>query len=353
MRIGIDGFSLARNDSGIEVYTRELVNGMLRFNDVELYTYTDTNVSSEDNLAVKNAGLKAPSTFQKLQWQLFGVTELISPDIDVYHCPHFILPKAKITCRKVVTVHDLAFLKYPQFFDWKTRLYYKLFLRKSLENADAIICISKSCQDDVLKYFPSQADKTKLIHNGFKDFSKIPPSQGILNRLGIAKEFLLVIGTLNPRKNIGGAIRAFEQISPTHDVDLVVVGDLSQTHLHKSNRNKRIHFTGYITDQELSALYRTASLLLFPSYYEGFGFPILEAMSVGLPVVTSNISSMPEISGYPPEYLCDPGSVTSISALIVRMLRERSVLLSHGDAVIRNFSWEKMVKLTHEAYAGV
>jgi glycosyltransferase involved in cell wall biosynthesis len=353
MRIGIDGFSLARNDSGIEVYTRELVNGMLRLNDVELYTYTDTNVSSGKNLTVKNSGLKTPSALQKLTWQLSGVTQLISDDIDVYHCPHFILPKMKIKCRKVVTVHDLAFLRYPQFFDWKTRLYYKLFLRKSLEIADAIICISKSCQDDVLEYYPALAQKTEIIHNGFKDFSKIPPSEGILRRLGITKKFLLLIGTLNPRKNIDGAIRAFGQISEAHDLDLVVIGDLSQTRLHRSNTNSRIHFTGYITEQELSAFYRKASLLLFPSYYEGFGFPILEAMSVGLPVVTSNVSSMPEISGYPVDYLCDPDSVDSIATLIERMLRERDTLSLHGDAVIRKFSWEKMVQLTHDVYAGV
>lgn len=353
MRIGIDGFSLARNDSGIEVYTRELVKGMLQFNEVELYTYTDTKTLSENRLAVKSSGITSASAFQKLAWQLTGVTELISPDTEVYHCPHFILPRAKMRCKKVVTVHDLAFLKYPRFFDWKTRLYYKMFLRNSLDTADAIICISKSCQEDVDSYFPSFAHKTRLVHNGFRDFSKIPPSREFLKQLGVHNKFLLLIGTLNPRKNIDGAIRAYEKVAAVYDLDLVIVGDLSHTHLHQSNKNKRIYFTGYITDQELSALYRHASLLLFPSYYEGFGFPILEAMSVGLPVVTSNISSMPEISGYPVDYLCDPANVGSIVTVIERMLRERDALSVHAGSVIQKFSWDKMVRLTHDVYAGV
>jgi glycosyltransferase involved in cell wall biosynthesis len=353
MRIGIDGFSLTRNDSGIEVYTRELVNGLLRSDEVEVYGYSDVNISVHDHLTVTNSRLVRPSTLRKLQWQLFDVAKFVSLDVDVYHCPHFILPLAKIRSRKIVTVHDLAFLKHPQFFDWKTKLYYKLFLKNSLSVADAIICISKSCQDDLHAYFPDVAAKSVLIHNGFKDFSRIPPSTSILKRLDISNRFLLLIGTLNPRKNIEGAIRAFDKISATHDLDLVVVGDLRQTQLHRANLNNRIHFTGYISDLELSALYRNASLLLFPSYYEGFGFPILEAMSVGLPVVTSNVSSMPEVSGYPSDYLCDPTNDDSIATLIERMLRERDSLSSHGEKMIKNFSWNKMVQLTRQIYATV
>lgn len=354
MRVGIDGFSLSRNDSGIEVYTRELIKGLTVQHQLEVYTFADINIPvNYDNPKIVNAGWNNPGTLKKLRWELFELGNYISPLVDLFHCPHFILP---VNCKsklKVVTVHDLAFLRCPEFFDWKTKLYYRLFLKQSLAAADSIICISSSCANDVRHYFPEYSKKIQIIHNGFKDYSRILPDNSILNRLSISAPYVLMIGTLNPRKNLVNAIKAFERASSTgRDLELIIVGTLQRESLPVAASNPRIKFTGYLAEAELAALYKSAKVLLFPSFYEGFGFPVLEAMSMGLPVVTSNTSSLPEVSGYQKDLLCNPNSIDSIENLLKHFLSDsmQDSLKSHGYANVERFSWNKMVKETSQLY---
>jgi glycosyltransferase involved in cell wall biosynthesis len=352
--VGIDGFSLARKDSGIEVYTRELVNGLLEENcKIELYNYTNFEFRQHRNLTKKISGYDPGiSTLKKLKWELNDINELISADIQLFHCPHFILPFKNKAAKKVVTVHDLAFLRHPEFFDWKTKLYYRLFLKRSLSEADAIICISQSCLDDLLYYFPFVRNKVFKVHHGFKNFSAIEQDSSILKALDVKSPYILMIGTLNPRKNLQNAIAAFEKSSAKKDLELVIIGNLNEYSTLIAKQNPKIKFTGFISDEKLSALYKHASALLYPSYYEGFGFPVLEAMSAGLPVVTASNSSLPEISGYESVFLCNPASVNDISEKIDVMLTDanRPALVKHGFENVKRFSWHKMITDTLKVY---
>ncbi len=354
MKIGIDGFSLIRKDSGIEVYARELVLGVARGAPVELYAPTRITFDGLDNvdINVRSSNLESPGTLRKLKWELIDVSGLISPEVSIYHTPHFILPYRLPNLRKVVTVHDLAFMRHPEFFDWKTRAYYHLFLRRSLALADAIICISKSCMEDLKRYFPSVSHKSHLVYNGFRDFSRVPADDSIFEILNLNSPYLLTIGTLNARKNLEGSIKAYKRVAEKRDIDLVIVGAMPKHDLPVPVNDRRIHVTGFISDAHLAALYRNAELFLFPSFYEGFGFPILEAMSCGLPVVTSDVSSMPEVSGYPSELLCDPSDVNSIFNLIESILLEtsRAKFREHAKLVTARFSWNKMVEETIGVY---
>lgn len=351
--IGIDGFSLNRNDSGIEVYTRELINGLSNSGDrVEVYSYTDIALEGHDNLISKSSGLpKDLPVVRKLKWELFDIKALISEEIDLYHCPHFILPY-NVVQPKVVTIHDLAFLRHPEFFDWKTRLYYNLFLRRSLKSANAIICISESCLQDLIFFFPLTRYKAFKVYHGFRNFGTIEADADIFKEMNIQSRFVLMIGTLNPRKNLANGIKAFEKIAREKDLELIVVGDLRSKDLPVQRTDSRVKFTGFITDEKLAALYRQATVLLFPSFYEGFGFPILEAASCGLPVVTSANSCLPEISGYPKEFLCEASDPDDIARKMLFALDEinRPALVSHGYENLKRFSWEKMVHETAQVY---
>jgi glycosyltransferase involved in cell wall biosynthesis len=352
IKVGIDAFSLNRRDSGIEVYTRELINGILTSYCVELYSYADIDFPRSQNLTLHSSRLAEPGSLKKLKWELLDISSLISPDTMIYHSPHFILPYNNPARRKVVTVHDLAFLRHPEYFDWKTRFYYRLFLKKSLQEADAIICISESCRNDVMEFFPETKEKTHLVYNGFKNYGQIKPDTGILKKLNLQSPYILMIGTLNDRKNLQGAVQAFQSFAKNRDLELVIVGSFPKEKLPVQTDDKRIRLTGFVSDAALSSLYQNAEVLLFPSFYEGFGFPILEAMSVGLPVLTSNVSSMPEISGYPGELLCDPRDVKSIEKLLHYFLssENRDFLRRHGSANTAKFSWPKMVAETSAVY---
>jgi glycosyltransferase involved in cell wall biosynthesis len=352
MKIGIDAFSLNRNDSGIEVYTRELISGLIPGLKVEAYTYSEIHLPHNPNLTIRSSGLRNPGTLRKLKWEISDVSKLVSQDTNVFHSPHFILPYGIPAIGKVVTVHDLAFLRHPEFFDWKTRLYYRLFLDRSLTEADAIICISKSCMNDVAHYFPKTRSKLHLVYHGYKDFGAITQDNEIFDRISMRSPFVLMIGTLNRRKNLAAAVRAFQSCVKTRNMELVIVGSIPKEKFDVNLNDPRIKLTGFISDQELSALYHHAEVLLFPSYYEGFGFPILEAMSAGLPVLTSNTSSIPEVSGYPPDLLCDPGDVDSIEKLLQYFLSDqnKAYLKNHGNFIKDNFSWAKMVAETSAIY---
>jgi glycosyltransferase involved in cell wall biosynthesis len=355
--LGIDGFSLSRKDSGIEVYTRELVKGVLSQQcKVELYNYRNFDFPNHKNLTKKNSGYAIePPQISKLYWELSGINKLISNEVEIFHSPHFILPFNDSIPKRVVTVHDLAFIKCPHFFDWKTKLYYRLFLKRSLQVASAIICISQSCMEDVLEHFPFTAKKLFKVYNGFKDFSLIGKDESILSDLALRSPFVLMIGTLNSRKNLVNGIAAFEKVSAKKDLELVITGNLNQYALGIARQNPKIKFTGYIDDAKLSALYKNASVLLYPSHYEGFGLPVLEAMSVGLPVVTSNNSSLPEISGYAPELLCNSLSINDIAQKLNIVLTDvnRNDIAAHGFGNIKKFSWQKMVSDTLEVYGQI
>ena len=352
MKIGIDGFSLARNDSGIEIVTKELIHGLSQNNSVEVYCYKSISLPPNSRATLKHSGYSNPGSLKKLKWELFDIARLVSPDIQIFHSPHFTLPISGISkARKIITLLDLAFLRCPEFFDFKTRMFFHLTLHKSLKSADQIICISDSAFQDTLHYFPFTKGKIHRVYLGYKDYSLIRPDNTILKDLNISSRFLLMIGTINPRKNIERAIEAFKIVSRGLDIELVIVGTLKKEYNFQTT-DPRIKFTNFISDEKLAALYQNAELLLFPSFYEGFGFPILEAMSVGLPVVTSNTSSMPEVSGYPKELLCDPADIRSISSLIHKFLTNniKFSFKEHARVNVKRFSWKKMISETLDVY---
>lgn len=273
-------------------------------------------------------------------------------EVQVFHAPSFVAPKMRTTIPTVVTVHDLAFLVHPEFFDRRTLVYLNMFFPPSIREAERIICVSQNTADDLIRFFPSVRDRVRVIYNGYKDFSGIVINYQALEKFGVTPErYILCVGAFNARKNITAILDLSSRLARDFpDIHIVIVGRLPETHTKALAGN--IHFTGHVSDEDLAALYRGARLFVYPSRYEGFGFPVLEAMSLGTPVACSNTSCLPEISGLRPENFFNPESTESIYRTITLLLDAGRSAFDAGAAAasLSRFSWQKMYQNTLAVY---
>lgn len=357
-RVGINSRCLEYGVTGIERYCLELVKGLQqRGRDVSMLSQKSIQTIA-DSVGVENYYSDVSNSsgaLAKLIWEAHGVKALIEKaDLDIYHAPSFILPIFfDRDVKKIVTVHDLAFLRLPQCFTSKEKLYYKLMLSNSLRQADKIIAISNSTKSDIEYFFPHLVDKVEVVYNGFEDFGLIEPDQAYVQNLNLEEgEFFLVVGVANKRKNLSRVLDAYSQYrkSSRFKKRLLIVGSVA---VEDRVDIEGVVYTGRVSDSQLSALYRDCCAFIYASLYEGFGFPILEAMSVGCPVITSNISSMPEVSGLDSSLLIDPCKASSIRNMMLRLESDKRMLAElGGDGISQSklFSWEKMVKETIELY---
>ena len=264
---------------------------------------------------------------------------------DILFCPANIAPLFVPRSKKlVVTVHDVAFLTYPDSFSSLFRSYYQWLVPKVIHRADKIITISQASKKEIIKYYPFAKNKIGVISLGLDNSFHLLPNIEKKNQI-------LYVGSLNTRKNFTSVIKAFDLL-PYHQYQLVIVGNFSsnfqldkttQNLLENAKRNPNIKFKSHISDNELILLYNESKLFLFPSFYEGFGLPPLEAMACGTPVITSNLSSMPEVCGDAAIYI-DPHSVEDISQKIQTVLNNEALqqkLINKGLKHIKQFTWEK------------
>ena len=266
----------------------------------------------------------------------------------------------------VVTIFDLAEYALPQrVYAAGRHAYRRLAHRLAARAADLIITPSENTRRDVVRYLGGDPARVQVIypgidHGAFRPLPRDPQQQAeVARRLGLPARYLLYTGKLQPRKNLVRLLRAFHQLVPAHpDLRLVVTGgrgwmnaDISAT-ISVLGLAPALHFTGWVADDMLPALYGLAALFVFPSLYEGFGFPVLEAMACGTPVVTSATSSLAEIAG--DAAVCvDPSSVEQIAAAIGRLLNDnvlRDDLRARGLAHARRFTWERCAAETKACY---
>jgi glycosyltransferase involved in cell wall biosynthesis len=266
------------------------------------------------------------------------------------------------TTELTVTIHDLAFRFYPKTFPWWTRWKLRIFLRILLWRAKKIICVSHATKRDLLHFFPHLLEKRiRVIHHGFDDtffHTKGDPkaTEELLKMYGVVSgEYLLYVGALQPRKNINRIIEAFEKIKKSHpEKKLVLAGEpawLAETILNRvasSPYTEDIILTGGISFDTVRALYQRTALFLFPSLYEGFGLPILEAFASGVPVLVSENSSLREVAGDGAWY-CDAFSSDDMAEQILCLLGNESLrakLIIRGEEQLHKFSWDKAAKET-------
>lgn len=319
MRIGIDARTLSYRYSGIPIYVHDTIFCWNSYKtEDEFFLYSNRPFSLDFELS-SNWHVCIDEHKLGTIWTQTRIPALIKRDrIDVFWEPMNFLPKKVDGVKYLVTIHDLAVYLYPQFGRFSDAILERLLLKRSCNRANKIIAISESTKADIVKHLRVNEGKISVIYNGGSPYIEKEPSYSIKQRDKILHErgldpgaFLLFVGTIEPRKNVDTIVNAYELLREHKEYDgkLVIAGKpgwkCSDTlkHINKSKYSKDIVLTGYISEIEKECLYRNASCLVFPSLYEGFGFPIIEAMSVGLPVIAGDIASMPEVGGDAATYI--------------------------------------------------
>ncbi len=353
MKIAID-VSQVVYGTGVSTYTRLLVANLLKYDTKNEYLlYAGTLRRSKDIKSVFPSAkiLPIPPSLANLFWNKLHILpiEKLIGQIDLVHTSDWAEPPAQ--ANKVTTVHDLAPFLYPNLFP-------RDLLRDIVSVHKAKLAWVREESKRII--VPTEATKTDLVNLGY-DSQKIrvineapdpifsPQSDQtiklVTQKLGIHGRYILCVG-IDPRKNTERIIKAFEQATAGHDVKLVLVGTPKYVNF-KAARNVRA--LGQVNNLELSALYSGAITLAYPSMYEGFGLPILEAMACGCPVITSNLSSMSEISGGA-ALLVDPTSTESIKSAMEKMVRGGKIYKDKGLKHVKNFSWQKAALETIKVY---
>jgi glycosyltransferase involved in cell wall biosynthesis len=268
------------------------------------------------------------------------------------HVIPFVLPPHRLP-PSVVTIHDMGYLHFPEAHPWKERLYLDWATRWSVAAATEVIAISQATAADLHQHLHVDVDKTHVVYEAVASLP-IPSADSIAAlraRLQLTRPYALYVGTIQPRKNLTRLLNAYEQLcrQGTASFDLMLAGGagwFSQAILLQAEQSPyadRIHLPGYVTDADLPALMGGAEFFTFPSLYEGFGLPILEAQSLGVPVMSAKGSSLPEVAGDAALYV-DPTDVEAIAQAMLRLSQDealRQELIAAGHRNVQRFSWEK------------
>lgn len=359
MKITIDITSLAQKGTGIKEYTLNIVKNLLKIdneNEYVLYSWEkiDNDVISQIS-CYKNYRLRIiniPSFLFFLRDKIkFLFSGIIMPYTDIFFSPDFALPLFLKAKNKFIIIHDLSFIIYPQFFNKKTNIFFKK-VRYSFKAADKVIAVSLNTKKDIIRYLGTDEKKIKVISEGVsKNFSFIPDNEKttFLKAKYNLNYYILSVGTLQPRKNFIKLIEAFNVIKDDYpELSLVIAGNKGWLYKEIFKKvsdlqlNKRVIFTGFILPEDLPSLYRGAKAFIFPSFYEGFGIPILEAFACDVPVLLSNTSSMPEVAGSAALYF-NPNSAADLAQKIKMVLSDKKLnedLIKKGQDRLKKFSWE-------------
>lgn len=349
MRIAINAQLLNYPDFGIRTYLKCL---------------TDHLVKNDK----KNEYVLLSDKKQNKLWEHLYLPAIVNRGgFDVFHSPDHILPLLPVKCKKVITVHDLAFLKYPEMFSFKKWAYKKFMNGLSLKRADIVIADSESTKKDLIEICGFDKERIKVVHLGVDEsFVSVHDEKkniSIKAKYGLSMPFLLFVGTIEPRKNISGLLDAYSIACEKHGIkeDLVIVGKkgwLYEPIFKKINGSKyrqKIKVLENVISEDLPAIYSSAELFVYPSLYEGFGLPPLEAMACGTPVITSNVSSLPEVVG-DAAIMIDPNNSDELADQISKVLNDKDLqkrLREKGFERAKLFSWDKSALETIKVYEEV
>jgi len=367
MKIGIIvEKNLDSQRSGLEVYTYNLIKNLLKVDKKNNYFFIkdrqNTGFPRKNEIKI-NLG-KTPA--RKVLKNSFDLPSIVKRyQLDIVHDPcqmgPFLLP---LKAQKILTIYDLFPLTHPQTAPSRYAPFiYTYLLPQVLKRTDIVVAGSKNTQKDILKYFPNLKDKTTVIYAAAEEsFRRIGNLETVKRKYTLNFPFIFSLGILNPRKNLIALIKAFSKLKTQKLKHKLVIGGQKGWRFEnifqqagKLAKKGEILFTGFIPNQDLPFFYNLADLFVFPSLYEGFGIPILEAMACGCPVITSNISSMPEVAGNAALLINTPQNVDEIANKINQVLTNPSLrkdLAKRGFIQAAKFSWEKTASQTIKVYEG-
>lgn len=352
MKIGFDASDLsAGRRDGTTRYTAELLKRLPKLaSQDEWLAYGP----SEFQLDIKSVNLQQRITPWPKYWtQLRLPWALYADRPDVLFMPIQQLPVLRPKRMKTVAViHDLAVHKFPEQFTYKDWALLHIFSAQAAREADAIIAVSQATADDIAYYY-GRTENVQVVHHGV-DHGRFQPKNLQVAFAEIKRPYILYVGQIQPRKNLVRLVKAFAALSQSRpELQLVIAGGHGwlkgpiMEGINKSPVRDKIVLTGTVSDELLPALYQNAEAFVLPSLYEGFGMPILEALACGCPVVTSNVSSMPEVAGGA-AVLIDPKDIDSMKSGIEEALQRREELIEKGMKRAAEFSWDKTARQTLE-----
>lgn len=360
MRIGMEVTAAVTQGGGIGRYTRELLRALGHVDTTNEYSLFFA--SREPRHALPPLG----ANFKRRQLPIHDIwlarfwgrarvpapVEWITGDVDLYHSPDFTLPPTRPGTRTLLTVHDLSFVRDPGSAAPGLLTYLNAVVPRSVARADHVLADSQATRNDLIEVYGTPADKITVLYCGVEEtFQPVTDATALTAvreryRIGEAP-FILAVSTLQPRKNYVRLIEAVARI-PDPDIRLVFAGgkgwlyDSIFAAVERHGLRERVTFAGFVDDADLPALYSTARILAYPSLYEGFGLPMLEAMACGTPVVASTVSCLPEVAG-DAALLVDPYDVTALSDALTRLHTDetlRAELIVRGRRRAAAFKWD-------------
>ena len=355
MHIGIDGRTLLNPLTGIGRYTYEVSKALLGITGVQESLYAPAAIDMKLQQGLEHAEIKVGRSRNRLAKMVWSQTQLPrwanEDSIDLFWGPTHRLPRfLNHSIPRVLTIHDLVWKEVPHTMRPLSLVVEKWLMPEAIHLADLVMADSQSTAEGISHYFPQAAHKVRIVHLGASKLltAGADPS---LDAFGITKPYFLFVGTIEPRKNIERLLQAFAALPSFYrDQFLLVIaggkgwGRLDLEYLINQNQLRDCVFSlGFIDDEKLACLYSNARFLAMPSLYEGFGLPLLEAMNHGVPILTSQSGSMPEVAGNA-AILVDPLSVTSISRALERLLSDDALialLKKHALTRAKDFSWKK------------
>jgi glycosyltransferase involved in cell wall biosynthesis len=358
LRIGVDIRPFYEPLTGVGWYLYFLLHEFAKREDMELVFFGDARVTDEG--PALHADL--PANAELLVFDLRGrpKSRLARPltaaayvawmelaGVDVVFGANYFLPRlhAAIARRRVITIHDLTYKRFPELLQKETLDNLERQMKREVAQADAIVCVSESTRRDLLHFYDVDPSRAFAILSGISPPPAYAPVEGLPSR------YILFVSTIEPRKNLGVLLDAYERVRVAHpDVSLVVVGKIgwkSKELIPRLRRPGIVHLD-YLDPARLASVYRDATAFVMPSIYEGFGFPLLEAMTHGVPSIAARSSSLPEIGGDAALYF-EPNDAEALEAQLIRVLDDgalRSDLAARGRGQAARFSWSRAAEKT-------
>lgn len=375
MKIGFDGKRAVQNYTGLGNYSRYIIEILCRFYPENRYVLYAPKRRENKRLENLIKGFRQLSTaypqknfWKRLSsiWRIWGITrQLERENIQLFHGLSNELPLniRKSRIRSIVTIHDLIFLRYPHCYSFIDRKIYAYKFRKACENADCVIAISECTKRDIIRYFRIPEAKIKVVYQGCDSIFEQPVDEekkkNVRTKYKLPERYILNVGSIEERKNILLAVRGLSHLPS--DVHLVIVGrrtkytEKVEQFIRENNLVTRVHIINNVPFEDLPAIYQLAEVFVYPSYFEGFGIPIIEALHSGIPVVAATGSCLEEAGGESSIYV-NPDSVEEIVSAFNRILRDpvyKKDMIEKGKVFVKRFSAQEQAMLIMNIYKSI
>ncbi len=369
MKIGFDGKRITQNFTGLGNYSRYLLKVLAEYypdNQYKVFA-SKASLAAEGLEKFSSIEFKYPEKhFSKSYWRSFGIVKNLKIEaIDLYHGLSNEIPFGlrKQGIPSVVSIHDLIYYRFPQYYPWFDRKIYEYKMRYASDHADKIIAISERTKSDLINLFNIDQNRIEVIYQNcdpaFRNKITDAEKQRIRSLYYLPENYLLNVGTIESRKNVFLAVQAIRELDT--DIQLIIIGKDTpyavkvRDYVNKHGLNNRVHFLKNVSFNDLPGIYQMADLFLFPSEYEGFGIPVVEALSSGIPVIAAKGSCLEEAGGAGSIYI-NPKDSSALADQIKRVLNDpgiRQNMINAGLEHLEQFSDDKIAGQLNNLYQNI